>query len=196
LFLIPLLAAVWLLTVKPANAQYANLQWWECPGGGTCAPPGTIGGTNSGYPGTMGGGNSGCPGDTEGNSTGGGPPVVTIVPGHWDTSYSSSGNTSWHYQADSRVAQSDSRPRPTTRAGDGVQSDYYNSYRDAAANGGKPYLKVLLPEFDGSPYTPQRLQAMAHVATAIEGDNSVDKVAALGDDKVEEAVQQTLRGFR
>ncbi len=46
------------------------------------------------------------------------------------------------------------------------------NYRDADTNEGKPYLKVLLPEFDNSsnaiPYTPQRLQAMARVAIAIE----------------------------
>ena len=46
------------------------------------------------------------------------------------------------------------------------------NYQDADTNGGKPYLKVLLPKFDGSPsaipYTPQRLQAMARVAISIE----------------------------
>ena len=46
------------------------------------------------------------------------------------------------------------------------------NYRDADTNGGKPYLKVLLPEFGVDPnaavYTPQRLQAMARVALSIE----------------------------
>lgn len=46
------------------------------------------------------------------------------------------------------------------------------NYRDADTNGGKPYLKVLLPEFGVDPnaavYTPQRLQAMARVAISIE----------------------------
>lgn len=83
-----------MLTVKPAHAAYPNLQWWECPGGGTCAPPGTTGGSNSGYPGSnsgypgttggnsgnigggtgsTGGNNSGYPGDTGGNNSGGYP---------------------------------------------------------------------------------------------------------------------------
>ena len=46
------------------------------------------------------------------------------------------------------------------------------NYRDADANGGKPYLKVLLAEFGTDPdavaYTPARLQAMAHIALSIE----------------------------
>ncbi len=46
------------------------------------------------------------------------------------------------------------------------------NYQDADTNGGKPYLKVLLPEFGTDPnaaaYTPQRLQAMARVAISIE----------------------------
>lgn len=46
------------------------------------------------------------------------------------------------------------------------------NYRDADTNGGKPYLKILLPEFDNRPnaipYTPQRLQAMVRVAISIE----------------------------
>ncbi len=49
---------------------------------------------------------------------------------------------------------------------------YLLNYRDADTNGGKPYLKVLLPGFDASPdavsYTPRRLQAMARVAISNE----------------------------
>ena len=49
------------------------------------------------------------------------------------------------------------------------------NYQDADTHGGKPYLKVLLPKFDGSPdalpYTSQHLQAMAHTAICIEQEN-------------------------
>ena len=55
------------------------------------------------------------------------------------------------------------------------------NYRDADTNGGKPYLKVLLPGFDADPnaviYTPQRLQAMARVAISIEEGDSGSKDA-------------------
>ncbi len=55
------------------------------------------------------------------------------------------------------------------------------NYRDADANGGKPYLKVLLPELDDSPnavpYTPSRLQAVAHIAIAVEEGNFGSKDA-------------------
>lgn len=50
------------------------------------------------------------------------------------------------------------------------------NYQDADTNGGKPYLKVLLPEFESGSdplaYTPHRLQAMAHVAISIEAGGS------------------------
>jgi len=55
------------------------------------------------------------------------------------------------------------------------QAGHLLNYRDADTNGGKPYLKVLLPEFDGSPdalpYTSQHLQATAHAAICIEQEN-------------------------
>lgn len=55
------------------------------------------------------------------------------------------------------------------------QAAHLLNYRGADTNGGKPYLKVLLPEFDGSPdalpYTSQHLQAMAHAAICIEQEN-------------------------
>ncbi len=79
--MIPLLSAAWLLTVKPASAQYP--QGWQCPGGGTCPPPGNTGypggntgypgstdGSNTGYTGIVGGTNSGYPGNNNGTGTG------------------------------------------------------------------------------------------------------------------------------
>lgn len=48
---------------------------------------------------------------------------------------------------------------------------YVLNYQDSKFNGGKPFLKVLLPEFGTGPgqvaYTPQRLQAMAHVTLSL-----------------------------
>ena len=45
------------------------------------------------------------------------------------------------------------------------------NYQDSQFNNGKPFLKVLLPEFGTAPhqiaYTPQRLQAMAHVTLSL-----------------------------
>ena len=65
-------------------------------------------------------------GDTGGNNTGG-TGGGTITPGHWDTTYSSSGTTSWHYvgyDANYKsIAKSDNHPWPTTGSGDGVQND-------------------------------------------------------------------------
>jgi len=117
----------------PGNTGGNNSGYPGNTGGSNTGYPGDTGGNNSGgYPGNTGGSNTGYPGDTGGNNTGGGPPVVTIVPGHWNTSYSSSGNTSWHYRTSSNVAQSDSHPWPTTGAGDGVQDD---NYLDAKMSG-------------------------------------------------------------
>lgn len=48
---------------------------------------------------------------------------------------------------------------------------YVLNYQDSKFNGGKPFLKVLLPEFGPGPgqvaHTPQRLQAMAHVTLSL-----------------------------
>ena len=51
------------------------------------------------------------------------------------------------------------------------QAAHVLNYQDSQSNGGRPFLKVLLPEFGPAPgqvaYTPQRLQAMAHVTLSI-----------------------------
>lgn len=57
---------------------------------------------------------------------------------------------------------------------------YLLNYRDSENHEGKPYLKVMLPTFGSGgdiPYTPQRLQALAHIAIAIETFSFGDKEA-------------------
>lgn len=55
------------------------------------------------------------------------------------------------------------------------------NYQDADTNGGKPYLDVLLPEFGNSPgewaFTPQRLEAMAHIGHAYRREDFDHKLA-------------------
>ncbi len=55
------------------------------------------------------------------------------------------------------------------------------NYQDSQFNGGKPFLKVLLPEFGSGPgqiaYTPNRLQALAHVALSLPAVFSDQTVA-------------------
>lgn len=55
------------------------------------------------------------------------------------------------------------------------------NYQDSQFHGGKPFLKVLLPEFGPGPgqtvYTPQRLQAMAHVTLSLLSAGFDGKVA-------------------
>lgn len=51
------------------------------------------------------------------------------------------------------------------------QAAHVLNYQDSQSNGGRSFLKVLLPEFGPGPgqvaFTPQRLQAMAHVTLSI-----------------------------